>query len=249
MIEEPEITPDDTHPTKPVSVDDKLRAEEPPVELEDTSPSRPISVHQRLSAEEPPIIVDDTSPSLVSRQFLTEEWPPKPARSAGGQRALAFLMLIGAVVLTSLAGYIWMSAEEDTTGDQADSSIAQNPTLTATARPTLAASATPRPTEAPPQTAAPSDSASVFPTAAADEIAVALLNPVPAAPLDKVIPRDSAPFTIRPFKSRTEVIQYTVNSGDTLESIASNFGLTDIYSLVWANKKSKIVPLRPGNQL
>ncbi|MBI5957317.1 MAG: M23 family metallopeptidase, partial [Chloroflexi bacterium] len=47
----------------------------------------------------------------------------------------------------------------------------------------------------------------------------------------------------------TEVIQYTVNSGDTLESIASNFGLTDIYSLVWANKKSKIVPLRPGNQL
>jgi murein DD-endopeptidase MepM/ murein hydrolase activator NlpD len=248
MIDEPEITPDDTHPTKPVSVDDKLRAEEPPVEVDDTTPSRPILVHQQLSAEEPPVAADDTSPSLISRQFLSENWPPKPARSASGQRALAFLILIAAVVLTSLAGFIWMSAEDDRASDEPPTSIAQNIPASATPRPTLAPTVTPRPTDVP-ITAAEAAVPQTFPTAASNEIAVALLNPVPAAPNAPAIPRDSAPFTIRPLKSRTEVIQYTVAAGDTLESIASNFGLTDVYSLVWANKKSKLVPLRPGNQI
>ena len=89
----------------------------------------------------------------------------------------------------------------------------------------------------------------VFPTAAADEIAAALLTPVPAEPFTKAVQRDAAPFTIRPETARSGVTQYTVQQGDTLQTIAAKFDLDDYYSLVWSNSRSKYSALRPGTQL
>ncbi|MEP0763896.1 MAG: peptidoglycan DD-metalloendopeptidase family protein, partial [Chloroflexota bacterium] len=119
--------------------------------------------------------------------------------------------------------------------------IAQTPTQTVAPRSTV----TPAPVAGVPTTIA----GPLYPTAAADEIAAALLTPVPARPAGDALVRQSAPFTIRPATARTQVIQYTVKDGDTLESIAEQFGLEDFYTLIWSNKSSKYNPLRPGVQL
>ena len=89
------------------SLEERLRAEEPPIEPEDTSPSKAMRTEMLLGAEEPPISAEDTSPSLIARPAHRP-----PARS-GGQRWVGLLMLVGAVLLTSLATYVWLSSEDD----------------------------------------------------------------------------------------------------------------------------------------
>lgn len=254
MIDEPEITPEDTHPKKPISLEDKLRAEEPPIAADDTNPSRSVKVHDILRAEEPPLSLEDTSPSLVTRQWSADQWPPKKGCASGFQRLMAALILLGAVLLTSLAGYLWMSGDKNNSKDPAGTNVAQNTTgstAPAVLPPTLTPTTVQRATQNQPSavTADPTIQPLGLATAAADEIAVALLTPAPGAPVDGAIPRANVPFTIRPIKARDQVIQYTVQQGDTLESIAARFGLSDYYSLVWSNTRNHYSPLRPGAQL
>lgn len=116
------------------------------------------------------------------------------------------------------------------------------------------ASPTSAPTEAASQadSVAASDAAGVpvlFPTAGADVISAALSLPVDAEPGPEAVYRSSAPFTVRSAESRSGVTLYTVREGDTLESIAEQFGLKDIYSIIWSNKSGKVNPLRPGEQI
>lgn len=229
MINEPEITPDDTTPRQPVSLEDRLRAEEPPLHEEDTSPSRRLEA--RLRAEEPPQSADDTAPSrAINRRD-----------SSRARGVLGAVMLVGALALTAMAMLIWQS-ENNTSAPlppEQRPAIAQLPSPTPPS--TLAASPIPaQPIE---------ETGPLFSTAAADEIAAALLTPVPTSPTDRALLRQSAPFTIRPASARTRVIQYTVRDGDTLESIAAQFGLNDFYTLIWSNKSNKYNPLRPGVQL
>jgi LysM repeat protein len=89
----------------------------------------------------------------------------------------------------------------------------------------------------------------IFPTAASDEIAVALLTPAPDQKITGAIQRQSEPFTIRPVSTRSDVIQYTVQQGDTLEGIAAKFGLENYYTIIWSNSRNKYSPLHPGAQL
>lgn len=224
MTDEPHLTPDSRHP---VSLEDRLRAEEPPLHEEDTSPSRRLEA--RLRAEEPPLSADDTAPSqAVARQRSERSWG-----------VLGIVMALGALSLILIAGLIWTSDDETpvVVPPAERTPVAQAPTQTATLPPV--------PTSAPEQL----EVGPLFPTAAADEIAAALLTPVPAQPVERALLRQSAPFTIRPVTARTRVIQYTVKDGDTLESIAQQFGLKDFYTLIWSNKSSKYNPLRPGVQL
>jgi murein DD-endopeptidase MepM/ murein hydrolase activator NlpD len=53
------------------------------------------------------------------------------------------------------------------------------------------------------------------------------------------------PFTIIPDRPRNEVIQYEVQSGDTIFRIAERFGL-EPESIAWANDRSLLGGLRPG---
>lgn len=227
MIDEPEINPDDTAPRQPVSLEDRLRAEEPPISAEDTSPSRRLEA--RLRAEEPPVSADDTAPS----------------RALGGRASgrawglLSAIMVLGALIMMALAALIWLSSEDTSPqpAPERSTAVVQLSTQTPTQ---------PSPPAPPIADLAPGP---LFPTAAADEIAAALLTPVPAQPADRALLRQSAPFTIRPATARTRVIQYTVQDGDTLESIAEQFGLKDFYTLIWSNKSNKYSPLRPGVHL
>jgi LysM repeat protein len=237
---------------EPDTLEDQLRAEEPPINDEDTNPSQAVHLEEQLRAEEPLVISEDTHPSLAAHPFLSADWPPQGGGgSALVQRVVAVAMLVGAVVLTAAAAYVWMRDEDsgttDTTGGRAvpdtstttaaDAGAASTPTGTA-ALPTQGSSQ-----------AQVALAATPFSTAAADEIAAALLTPAPVHPVSGAIQRDSEPFTIRPSSARTQVTQYTVQQGDTLESIASKFGLNDFYTLVWSNKRDKFSPLRPGVQL
>jgi murein DD-endopeptidase MepM/ murein hydrolase activator NlpD len=56
------------------------------------------------------------------------------------------------------------------------------------------------------------------------------------------------PFTIIPDRPRTEVIEYEVQEGDTIFSIAERFGLKP-ETIAWANDRSIIGGLRPGRQI
>ncbi|MBP8974604.1 MAG: M23 family metallopeptidase [Anaerolineae bacterium] len=236
MIEEPEITPEDTKPRQPLSLEERLRAEEPPITDDDTSPSRRVSLEQPLRADEPPVSADDTSPTR--------------ARLAGSpwmQRLMTVVMLLGALTLSALAALVWLGGDDEGAPEAplaqgtAQDSIALGPSQTPTPHPTTTPAAV---------AGVPAPLAGLlYPTAAADEIAAALLTPVPARPAGDALVRQSAPFTIRPATARTQVIQYTVKDGDTLQSIAEQFGLEDFYTLIWSNKSSKYNPLRPGVQL
>ena len=156
MIDEPEITPEDTKPRQPVSLDERLRAEEPPVTDDDTSPSRRVALEQQLRADEPAIHADDTSPTRV-----------RPAGSPWTQRLMTVVMLLGALTLSALAALVWLGGDDG----GVPVPVAQVSTQTAAPRPTT----TPAAVAGVPVTVA----GPIYPTAAADEIAAALLTPVP----------------------------------------------------------------------
>ncbi|WP_162909205.1 peptidoglycan DD-metalloendopeptidase family protein [Aggregatilinea lenta] len=212
--------------------------DEPEISLEDTNPHEPVSLDERLRNEEPPLSSDDTNPSSMVRQ--------DPPRSRASQ-IVAALMLIGALVLTMGATVIWLTSEEsDVTPEPTAQSVVQDAAPTATVRiPPTDAPAEDDATALPAQAAGPR----VYSTPAADEIAAALLTPVPQQPVAYVITRANDPFTIQSQQERTEVVQYTVQQGDTLESVASKFGLNDFYTIIWSNSRNSINPMRPGVQI
>ena len=274
----------DTNPNQPTKLDMRLWAEEPPVQLDDTPPSgSTISLEERLRAEEPPIIAEDTNPSNITHKTLTDK---RSGRKRGGnlQRAVVFIVLLGAVILTGIEAYLWLKSEDDTSDSKTvaaeespaeadpieapaeidstvapDPSVVQSPVEPATenmdqdadqdTNQAAAQTEQVRTVSAAPPVDQPAAQLTPQPTAAADEIAAALLAPVAVDPPANVIVRNSAPFTIRSATQRTAIIQYTVQSGDTLDSIAAKFDLSDIYTIIWSNPRNKYTTLQPGTQL
>lgn len=218
--------------------------DEPEISLEDTNPHEPVTLDERLKNEEPPTSGDDTSPSLAVRPDR-----PQGAGRSRVQQIAGALMLLGALALTLGATVIWLTSDDSDTPAATDQPAAQAfaPTATVYVPPT----AIPDKTEAasPAAQAAQAAPPRLFPTAAADEIAAALLTPVPQQPVAYAITRANDPFTILSQQERSEVIQYTVQQGDTLESVASKFGLNDFYTIIWSNNRNSINPMRPGVQI
>ncbi len=65
---------------------------------------------------------------------------------------------------------------------------------------------------------------------------------------EAVIPRADSPFTIVPERPRAEVVSYTIQEGDTVEAIATRFGL-EKDTIAWSNDRNIVFALRPGNEL
>ncbi|MBN2471932.1 MAG: M23 family metallopeptidase [Anaerolineae bacterium] len=65
---------------------------------------------------------------------------------------------------------------------------------------------------------------------------------------EAAIPREDSPFTIVPERPRAEVISYTIEEGDTVEAIATRFGL-EKDTIAWSNDRNVVFALRPGNEL
>ncbi len=261
--EEPPIADDDTSPSRRLSAAQRLAAEEPAPAADDTSPRPAVregAIH--LLDDEPPITADDTNPSRPVRPGR-----PAPPEPRGPGRALWIAVSIVALLLIAVGVGIIVNAalSEDDSPGPAPVAIGLSPTASQApavaqdaATPTLAATPTSEPTAPPvteppddpaPEAAAPVTEPLMLPTAGADAIAAALAAPLPAEPDTRVIRREAAPFTVRREDTRANVVPYTVQDGDTLESIAGKFGLNDHYTLIWSNSSSKLAELSPGTQL
>lgn len=199
---------------------------------------------RRLASEEPPLDApDDTAPSRTA---------PRPAMGADGSVAgqssrgryllvgMMGVMLLVTVIVTVLAFMPGDETNNPTPNQEANATAApvvNDPVVTETIEPTATI---PQPTAT--RLAA---TATMLPTAAVDEIAVALLSPVNLPLPGNSVSRVNTAFTITGTTGRTDVVTYTVQSGDTLTGIAERFGL-DICTLVWSNPRNHVVPLRPG---
>ncbi len=167
-------------------------------------------------------------------------------QSVGGcRRTMGCVSLIGALALTVGSAVLLL------TMPSAD--VAQLPAPTQIVVVTADAP-TAQPQIAPTAALGDSQSISALPTIAPDELFSLLMTPVAA--LDFENPADRIqiaaplyePFTIIPDRPRGEVIQYEVQSGDTIFRIAELFGLQP-ESIAWANERSIIGGLRPGRMI
>lgn len=77
-----------------------------------------------------------------------------------------------------------------------------------------------------------------------DDMMLSRENSILADALTKI----SSPETESVPKPREETIQYTVTGGDTISSIAKQFGVS-INTILWENKLSGLSIIRPGDQL
>jgi murein DD-endopeptidase MepM/ murein hydrolase activator NlpD len=73
-------------------------------------------------------------------------------------------------------------------------------------------------------------------------------TPPPSAVLSSMIEADSQTTTLVSDKPRSEILNYTVQSGDTVSSIASKFGVS-IDTIRWANELPSLSSIKPGQVL
>lgn len=159
---------------------------------------------------------------------------------AGWRRGMGFLSLVGAVVLTIVTTLILLLPNDETPAPIPPPATQQETTQ-------------PAPTLPPQATIAPNvdNPPAVLPTMSVEQMGVLLAAPVTRldteAEADRIqVVRDFYnPFTIIPDRPRSEVIQYEVQSGDTIFRIAERYGLKP-ESIAWANDRSLLGGLRPG---
>lgn len=206
-----------------------------------------------LAAEEPPLdLQNDTAPSKTA---------PRPAvlgeRSKGRGGRLPLLIGIGLLLLVTLGVtiMIFSSEPEDSPSENRKTTpvnIVENPTsILPTPVPTEIRVTQTAPIVASPTVISPETEMvlqEILPTAAVDEVAVALSQPPLQVAEGISVNREVAPFTITGQTGRLEVITYTVQQGDTLSRIGETFNL-DMCTLVWSNPRNRVSPLRPGNIL
>lgn len=191
---------------------------------------------EQLAADEPPLLHDDTSPSATA---------PRPAIHLDGlwQQYLGGMMLLAALIFTIAAGLlIFLNNEPESDTEQiASTDIFDKPT----SMPAPSVS-TPVPTTV---VAIEPEIPGYLPTAAVDEAAIALLTPVPVSTVGTGITRMNLPFTQRSGSVERQFVNYTIQSGDTLDDLAKRFSLGDICTIVWSNDRRSVSPLRVGAHL
>ncbi|MBN1564471.1 MAG: peptidoglycan DD-metalloendopeptidase family protein [Anaerolineae bacterium] len=255
----------DTNPSKPKDLEARLRAEEPPIMAEDTNPS--IITRQAL-LEQPAArhLQSSKGKSRGNLQRVVVLFVLLGAVILTGVEAYLWLQseadtdkskTVAAEESPVEAEVINVPAETDASSEadpkpselpgETDHQDVQDAPITDTqdTDPPQIQNTNPAPALDQQSTTAITPQ----PTAAADEIAAALLADPAVDPPANVIVRNTAPFTFRTATQRTEIIQYTIQSGDTLDSIAAKFDLKDIYTLIWSNARNKYTKLNPGTQL
>lgn len=153
------------------------------------------------------------------------------------------LMIVGAAAIVLIAGRFLQQPEEEQ----------PQPPLPSDERPTVVPLGiesvqypTPFPTDPPVEQPAAVDW--TRPTAAPAEIAAVLESPVLAGPAGGIVQREAAPLTILPIRSRNQIITYTVEPGDNLQTIANRFGL-DQSTIIWSNDRFYVNAMSVGMEL
>jgi murein DD-endopeptidase MepM/ murein hydrolase activator NlpD len=161
-------------------------------------------------------------------------------RRRGG---LSNALLVGAAALiTTFAAVLYLADNGERTPRPAPTGAALLPTVTT--RPTDLPTAPP--TDAPP---AISDMTVALGGGVPPDVVAELLRaPGRSAPPADGLYRAQNPFTIAPARSRSGVISYRIQPGDTLEKIAERFGLSQD-TIVWNNDGIFVNRLQPGDAL
>ena len=187
--------------------------------------------------DEPPITPDDTAKSGV--QPRTRANPPRSNRLA------QFGMLAVAMLVTLAAALVYSQPSQPIVVTAPPPTI-----IILTALPT---STPPPPTTVPPTQIAATDAPAAaqqpqYQAPAADVLAALQLESADnAPPVNSMFHRDTA-FTIAPAGPRPGNIIYTVQAGDSLETIAKRFNLSND-TLLWNNDIQYINRLSIGTQL
>ena len=217
LSSEPPINPDDTNPSQAMQTVDL--SSEPPINPDDTNPSRAMAAVD-LSGE-PMIRVDDTNPSLAMR-------PTETQTLAGWRRAMGVISLLLAIVLTIGALIITFLPQQ--------SAPVEEPTMEPTAAEvglvlTVMATETEFVIPSPFPESESADvvrTTALLPTLSPEQAAAILAEPIINTNSEEslqVVRNPYDPFTIIPERPRGEVIEYTVEQGDTIFSIAEQFWL------------------------
>ncbi|PJF42556.1 MAG: hypothetical protein CUN50_03730 [Candidatus Thermofonsia Clade 1 bacterium] len=210
--------------TEQRSPDDPLAFEEPLFDPDDTP---------RHGVPLPP--APPTHPSLLRR-------PQAEKPMARTKHRLNTLMLFAALLITLVAALLYFLP--------GDSAPKPQPTLSAglpTLPPLTATPTQPPPTEQP-LTAATEQPIRYDAEVPIDLVAELLMRPAEVLPPKGALYRAQNPFTVAPARGRSEIIQYRIQPGDTLEKIAARFGISQD-TIIWNNDGVYVNRLLPGDTL
>ena len=196
---------------------------------------------------EPPVNPDeDTSPSLAMRPITAPEIVPEQLRHRNPvQRWIGLLSMTGALVFTVAAIALLLlpsdaapvvpepsESDAQPTTEVLPTNTVEIPTETAVVEAV---------TDTPPETVAG------LPTISADMVAELLQTPVYTVPISYGTGTQYDPFTFIPGdRPRSEFLEYTAESGDTISEIAGRYGLAS-ETIAWCNDRRIILVLRPGD--
>jgi hypothetical protein len=198
--------------------------------------------------QEPPVQPDDTRPTTTIPVVKASS----AARPSMAQRALGLLSVLGTLAFTAATVLILLSDGSTPAPSPQPTAETAETRVAITAVPTE----TPAPTSTPPQadTTQPLNTVglpSIAPTLDGSTLVVLLGEPVQnfGDPNPELIGRGSLrPFTIIPERPRNQIIEYTIERGDTVYSIAQKFGLTQ-ESIAWSNDRRQLWTLIPGSKM
>lgn len=201
--------------------------------------------------EEPEISPDDTQPNA----------PVDDSTHSGGMARfigiisviVIFFVVVGVIIV------LLRPTESDPAPDNNISQVEQLPTSTATLEPEATGTDTTTEATQEPDTeettqendVAPSSDVFLLPTISPDERNVLLSQPIEnlnAPDLLRVDGNVLEPFTIIPDRPRNQVIEYTIQRGDTVFDIAQMFGISQ-ESIAWSNDRRQMWLLTPGTTL
>ena len=198
------------------------------------------ALFEQLAAEEPPIEDDDTNPSATK---------PRPALELkqDSSQLGSIVMLLTALLMIAVGALLILGDNNETPDDKNPTQVVMETDITITPAPSLTVPSSLTPPPLP--TVDTNANTGAFPTSAADEEGLWLLTPVPSNNgSGSSIERADHPFTEQISGAQEEFVIYTVQRGDTLESIQDRFNL-ELCTIVWSNERNKVSPLQPGNEL
>ena len=183
---------------------------------------------------------EDTSPTNIVRPVgLDERLNELPT----WRKTAGWLSLLGALGFTIATVVLLLSPSEPT---PAPTQVANNPTEVSTDIPTEAP--TDSPTTQPVQANTITESTSL-PTLSPDRFAGILQAPVDTSADPSLVDLSGIqydPFTVIPNRSRSGMISYTAERGDSISEIALQYGI-EPESIAWCNDRRIAQVLRPGD--
>lgn len=148
-------------------------------------------------------------------------------------KPIQLVILLTALGISLAAGVLISMPDQ-----QSDAGVVERPTATITLTET--------PTNTPPPTITPlpTTTPTVIPTVDPAFIATSAAQPLDSTS-GAVVGVSENPFTINREGQRTELIEYVVQSGDTVDAITARYGVS-LETLVWSNRRFFVNALRPG---